>query len=168
MVLCAGSAQYGAFELVRCDPREQLKMNMTWLVVVGVVGALSALLIFVLMEFVVFAHRITPGVASLSLMLLVQTFMMVQAIGLMCLLFVNFGLPWGQFLPVVIGFFILASWLLNPLAGNATKYVYYFWYPISPVWRVVAVDQIIPFVGYCLLMVVSNVAAFERTDRLGQ
>lgn len=166
MALSAGSTQYESFELVRRDPREQLRANLLWSFIVGALGAAAAFLIFSIMEFAVFGQSLTASAVSLALLLTVQTFMMIMSVSLSALLFVCLGIPWGQFLPVIIGVMILASWLLAPLAGNAARYAYYFWYPISPSWSVVAVQQIVPFIGYCVLMSFIDSVAFNRTDRL--
>lgn len=40
MLLYAGSARYSTFEMVRRDPRLQLKTNLLWCTLVGIVGAL--------------------------------------------------------------------------------------------------------------------------------
>ena len=164
--LCIGSAQYRPFELVRRDPREQLRTNLTWVFVVAVLGAVAAALLFCVMEFAVFGQYPSASDWSLALLLFVQTFMMIVSVSLFALLFVCFNIPWGQFLPVIIGVMVLATWLLAPLAGNATRYALYFWYPVSQAWAVVAVQQIVPFIGYCLLMSLVDSAVFNRTDRM--
>jgi hypothetical protein len=166
MMLYAGSAQYEPFELVRRDPREQLTANLTWSSIVGALGAAAAVLVFFTMEFVVLGQPLTGSAISLILLLAVQNFMMVVSVSLFALLFACLGFPWGQFLPVIIGFMVIARWLLMSLAGDASRYTFYFWYPISPSWSVVAVQQIVPFIGYCVLMSFIDSVAFNRTDRL--
>lgn len=166
ILLYAGSVRYSSFELVRCDPRMQLRANLVWVFIVGCVGAICTLALFAVMEFVVFGEKPVPASLSPCLLLLVQTFMMVVSVGLICMLLVNLGIPWGRFLPILIGFMVVANWLLAPFAGNAVRYAYYFWYPISPLWSQVVPMQIIPFILYTILMVMANIAAFGKTDRL--
>lgn len=98
--------------------------------------------------------------------LMEQIVMMAVSVGLAVLLLVNCGLSFGQVTPLFIAFFALAKWLVEPFAGNWTRYVYYFWYPISPSWHTVLVQQIVPFCGYCLLLFCANAIEFSRTDRL--
>lgn len=166
ILLYAGSVRYSSFELVRCDPRRQLRANLVWVFTVGCVGAICTLALFAVMEFAVFGEKPMPASLSLCLLLLVQIFMMVVSVGLICMLLVNLGIPWGRFLPILVGFLVLSNWLLASFAGNAARYAYYFWYPISPLWSQVVPMQIIPFILYSILMVMANMVAFGKTDRL--
>lgn len=166
MLLYVGSARYSTFELVRRDPRLQLKTNLSWCSLVGITGALYTWLLFVLVEFAIAGQQITSTALSVSLMVPVQIFMMIVSVGLVCLLLSNFGISWGRLLPIVIGFFALSDWLLKPFAGNATRFVFYFWYPVAPYWEFVVMQQIVPFIVYCLVMVLANSSAFGNTDRL--
>lgn len=167
MLLYAGSARYSTFEMVRRDPRLQLKTNLLWCTLVGIVGALYTWLLFFLIDFPLQGQQITPMALSVSLMVPVQIFMMIISVGLVCLLLNNLGISWGRFLPIIIGFFAIADWLLSPLAGNATRFVFYFWYPVAPYWKFVVMQQIVPFIIYCPVMVLANSSAFGNTDRLG-
>ncbi|KAA8817759.1 beta-carotene 15,15'-monooxygenase [Bifidobacterium hapali] len=162
----AGSARYGAFERVRRDPRNELRHNLAWLTLMGLLTGACSGVVFALTEFVLLGRPFEPGSLSLTAMLTVQTVMMCVAVSLLVLLLANCGLPFSRTLPVLIAILLLANWMLLPLTGEVTRYVYYFWYPISPYWSDVLVGQVAPFVGWCLLLVVANVVAFGHMDRL--
>lgn len=164
-----GGVRYGVFERCRKDPTRELRDNFIWLVIVSVGSGIWSVVLFGTLEFLVLRRSAVDGLLTSVLgMVLVQTVMMVASVSLLVLLLVNCGLSFGQVVPAMLGFFMMAAWLFAPLIGDVTRYVYYFWYPIAPSWSVVAVNQIMPFVGYCVFMRLGNVMAFDRTDRLGE
>lgn len=162
----SGGVRYGAFERCRRDPTDELYANAVWLLCVALAGGIWATSVFAALETLAFGRPLTAANVSLLGMVFVQIVMMTVSVGLFVLLAVNCGLSFGQVAPPVIAFFALAKWLVEPFAGNWTRYVYYFWYPISPSWHTVLVQQIVPFCGYCLLLFCVNAIAFSRTDRL--
>lgn len=162
----AGSARYGAFERVRRDSRDELKHNLVWLVLMGLLTGSCSGVVFASTEFILLGRPFEAGSSSLTVMLTVQTVMMCVSVSLLVLLLANCGLPWSRTLPVLIAVLLLANWMLMPLTGEAARYVYYFWYPISPYWPDVFIGQVMPFAGWCLIFVFANVVVFGRTDRL--
>ena len=52
------------------------------------------------------------------------------------------------------------------MPGDLTRYVFYFWYPIGDSLTLVFIQQVVPFIGYCLLMGIANIAVFNCRDRL--
>lgn len=162
----AGGTRYGAFERVRRDPRDELRHNFVWLVLMGLLTGVCSGMVFALAEFSLLGRQLEVGSLSLTVMLTVQTVMMCVSVSLLVLLLANCGLPWSRTLPVLIAVLLLANWMLMPLTGEAARYVYYFWYPISPYWPDVLVGQVVPFAGWCLLLVTANIVVFGRMDRL--
>ena len=168
MLMCLGRTRYTTLELVRHDPRGELRANGIWLAFVSVMCAVLAAAIFAVMEFVVGGQSASPGHWSLVAMLFVQCLMMAVSVCLLQLLLANCGLPWEYVTPVLAALFIIAQWMLTVLPGDAVRFAYYFWYPIGLIWPVVVVNQCIPFLGYCVLMCLINVGVFAKRDRLGR
>lgn len=61
---------------------------------------------------------------------------------------------------------IIADFCLKLMPGDLTRYVFYFWYPIGDSLTLVFIQQVVPFIGYCLLMGIANIAVFNCRDRL--
>ena len=165
ILICVCRVRFSYFELVRVDPRKELLLNMSHVAVAGCLCALYGALVFSVMEFAVHGERVTARNLSLTLMLLVQCVMMNVIVGLVQLLIANIGVPIEPLTVVLVGFFMVVRWLLMPLSGDVDSVVFYFWYPMSPLWNVVALRQIIPCVGCCLLLVLTNHVIVLRKDK---
>ena len=148
MLFCMGCARFGAFERVRRDPRDEFRLNAAWLALVALSIAVSAWVLFVVANMLK-GSLCESGQWSLCVVMLLQLFMMNMSVALLVWLLMNLGIPWGQILPPAI-------WLNT----------FYFWYPIGDSWATVFVRQVLPFIGYCMLMAMMNMAAFHRADRL--
>jgi hypothetical protein len=106
------------------------------------------------------------GQWSLCTIMLLQLLMMNASVALLVWLLMNLGIAWGQIMPPVIAIPIIADFCLKPMPGDLTRYAFYFWYPIGDSLVAVLVQQVAPFIGYCILLTMANVAAFDRSDRL--
>lgn len=166
LFLQAGSIRCKAFDRVRRDPRWELLANTLWMMAANLVAAFVGTSLFAFMECVLMRQTMTPAHVSLLVMMFVQLMMMNGSVALIILFLVNCGLSFGQVTPVAIAFYTVGNWLLTSLRGDAERIIFYFWYPISPLWSIVFVKQVVPFIGYCVLMAMVIVIAFERTDRL--
>ena len=67
---------------------------------------------------------------------------------------------------VLIALFAIAQWLLTPLVDGAARMMFYFWYPISPDWSDIVICQVIPCFGFCSLLIMACIVAFNSRDRL--
>lgn len=166
ILFCMGCARFGAFERVRRNPRDEFHLNAFWLVFVSGVVSVAAWGLFVV------ANMLKEGMNdlgqwSLCTIMLLQLLMMNASVALLVWLLMNLGIAWGQILPPVIAIPIIADFCLKPMPGDLTRYVFYFWYPIGDSLVAVLVQQVAPFIGYCILLTMANVAAFDRSDRLG-
>lgn len=165
MLFCMGCARFGAFERVRRDPRDEFRLNAAWLVLVASVIAVSAWALFIVAN-VLKGSLYEPEQWSLCVVMLLQLFMMNISVVLLVWLLMNLGIPWGQILPPAIAIPIVADFCLKLMPGDLTRYAFYFWYPIGDSLAAVLVQQVAPFIGYCILLAMANMAAFNRSDRL--
>lgn len=165
MLFCMGCARFGAFERVRRDPRDEFRLNAAWLALVALSIAVSAWVLFVVANMLK-GSLCESGQWSLCVVMLLQLFMMNMSVVLLVWLLMNLGIPWGQILPPAIAIPIIADFCLKLMPGDLTRYAFYFWYPIGDSWATVFVRQVLPFIGYCMLMAMMNMAAFHRADRL--
>lgn len=165
ILFCMGCARFGAFERVRRDPRDEFRLNAAWLVLVASVIAVSAWALFIVAN-VLKGSLYEPEQWSLCVVMLLQLFMMNISVALLVWLLMNLGIPWGQILPPAIAIPIVADFCLKLMPGDLTRYAFYFWYPIGDSLAAVLVQQVAPFIGYCILLAMANMAAFNRSDRL--
>lgn len=165
ILFCMGCARFGAFERVRRDPRGEFRLNAAWLVLVASVIAVSAWALFIVAN-VLKGSLYEPEQWSLCVVMLLQLFMMNISVALLVWLLMNLGIPWGQILPPAIAIPIVADFCLKLMPGDLTRYAFYFWYPIGDSLAAVLVQQVAPFIGYCILLAMANMAAFNRSDRL--
>ena len=165
ILFCMGCARFGAFERVRRDPRGEFRLNAAWLVLVASVIAVSAWALFIVVN-VLKGSLYEPEQWSLCVVMLLQLFMMNISVALLVWLLMNLGIPWGQILPPAIAIPIVADFCLKLMPGDLTRYAFYFWYPIGDSLAAVLVQQVAPFIGYCILLAMANMAAFNRSDRL--
>lgn len=165
ILFCMGCARFGAFERVRRNPTDEFRLNALWSVFVSVVVSLIVWCVFIIAN-VLKESLNDPRQWALCTIMLAQLFMMNMSVTLAVWLLMNMGMDWGQVLPPIIVVFIIADFCLKPMAGDLTRYAFYFWYPIGDSWATVFVRQVLPFIGYCMLMAMMNMAAFHRADRL--
>lgn len=165
ILFCMGCARFGAFERVRRDPRDEFRLNAAWLVLVASVIAVSAWALFIVAN-VLKGSLYEPEQWSLCVVMLLQLFMMNISVALLVWLLMNLGIPWGQILPPAIAIPIVADFCLKLMPGDLTRYAFYFWYPIGDSLAAVLVQQVAPFIGYCILLAMANMAAFNHSDRL--
>ena len=165
ILFCMGCARFGAFERVRRDPRDEFRLNAAWLVLVASAIAVSAWALFIVAN-VLKGSLYGPEQWSLCVVMLLQLFMMNISVVLLVWLLMNLGIPWGQILPPAIAIPIIADFCLKLMPGDLTRYVFYFWYPIGDSLVAVLVQQVAPFIGYCILLAMANMAAFNHGDRL--
>lgn len=166
VAMCLGCVRFRTFELVRRNPRDELSENVIWLNMMSCMCAAYGGLVFAVMEFVVKRQSASVLHWSLTAMLIVQCLMMNISIGLVQLLLNYMGLVMEHIAAVLIAFFAIAQWLLTPLSDGVARMMFYFWYPISPDWSDIVVYQVIPCFGFCLLLVMACVMAFNSRDRL--
>lgn len=165
ILFCMGCARFGVFERVRRNPADEFRLNAAWSLFVSVAVSLTVWAVFVIAN--VLKESLTdPRQWTLCAIMLAQLFMMNMSVTLAVWLLMNMGMDWGQVLPPIIVVFIIADFCLKPMAGDLTRYAFYFWYPIGDSWRTVFIQQAVPFLGYCMLMIMANVVAFGRSDRL--
>lgn len=88
------------------------------------------------------------------------------SIGLVQLLLSYMGLVMEHVAAVLIALFAIAQWLLTPLVDGAARMMFYFWYPISPDWSDIVICQVIPCFGFCSLLIMACIVAFNSRDRL--
>lgn len=156
--------RYRVEEAVRADIRGELLANAAHLVVVDLAEVAVAVAAFAAMQAI--GGTLVAAELPFLALLAVQLLMMNASVGAMQLLLTNCGLIWEHVTAVLIGWYAIAMWLLLPLAGEPVRYLCWFWQPVAPDWRSVAVDLLLPFAGYCVLMAVANVAVFGRRERL--
>lgn len=160
------SVRYDALNRVRRNPYRELQTNIVMLAAVSFMTSAFSTLLFVVIEVIGNGGAVMARLWSSALMMLVQLVMMNVSVGLFVLVLVNSGFSFNHVLPVVITVLLLANWFLLPFAGHLERYVLYFWYPLGSSWSLVTVQQVIPFCGYCIVLVLANGLAFEHTDRL--
>lgn len=166
MAMCLGRVRFRTFELVRRNPRDELGENVIWLNMMSCICAAYGGLVFAVMEFVIKRQSASVLHGSLTAMLVVQCLMMNISIGLVQLLLSYMGLVMEHVAAVLIALFAIAQWLLTPLVDGAARMMFYFWYPISPDWSDIVVYQVIPCFGFCLLLIMACIVAFNSRDRL--
>lgn len=162
---CLFRVEYRAFVLVRHDPRTQLTANLCRIILISLAAAVGGVVLFA----IVVSARVGPPRAddiTLLLTAIVLTSMMNISLALLNMLLAVCGLPWAYGTTILIAFFVLAEWMLLPLGGNIQRYVCFFWYPISFDWSIILVQQLLPFIGYCIVMILTIVTVFEHRDRL--
>lgn len=167
MLACLGHVRFGTFELVRRNPVDEFKDNVVWLAVTSGLCALFGGLVFTGVECLVKHRLVAASDWSLAALVVVQCLMMNCVVGLMQLVLACAGFAIEYVTAVLIAFFAVASWLLLSFEGDAARVVCYFWYPISPRWRDVALFQIVPCLVCCTLLGVAAVVLFNTRDRLG-
>ncbi|RSX49317.1 hypothetical protein [Bifidobacterium castoris] len=162
---CLLRVEYRAFALVRHDPRTQLTANLRHIMLISLSTAVCGVALFAL---IVSIRVGLPRANDIPLLLIttVLTSMMNMSLALLNMLLVICGLPWAYGTAILIAFFVLARWMLLPLGGNIQRYVCFFWYPLSFDWNIILVQQLLPFIGYCIVMILTIVTVFGHRDRL--
>lgn len=157
-------ARYRIEESVRTDIRRELLSNVEHLVIVDLIEVAVVVMVFTAMQAI--GGTLVVSELPVLALLTVQLLMMNASVGAMQLLLTNCGLVWEHVTAVLIGWYAIVMWLLLPLAGEPARYLCWFWQPIAPDWRLAAMTLLMPFVGYCILMALANVAVFGRHERL--
>ena len=165
VLFCMGAARFDSFERVRRNPVDEFRLNTRWLVFSTFVTALPVSVLFVVAG-VLRESVSTPQEWTLCAIMSLQLLMMNASVTLFVWLLMNLGIAWGQILPPAIAIPIIADFCLKLMPGDLTRYVFYFWYPIGDSLTLVFIQQVVPFIGYCLLMGIANIAVFNCRDRL--
>lgn len=165
-LICLNHVEYRAFERVRHDPRTQIIDNLR---IIGVLSASTAVGGVALFAFVAATRIGLPqGYEVVVLLAAVQmTFMMNVAVALLNMLLSSCGLPWIYGTAILVASFVLVERMLEPMAGDITRYLCFFWYPISFDWGVIFFQQTLPFIGYCIVMILMITMIFEHREQLG-
>ncbi|OZG50251.1 hypothetical protein [Bombiscardovia coagulans] len=162
------STHYGAFDLLRRDPRTEFYSNLCSVPCVSVLSSAANVVVFVFLEYVVYSHSLSLSDCSMLLLFGTRLFILAMTMCLIELLFICCGLPWGLTTSVLIGLIVVANFVLTVLPGDAVRVAFYFWYPIDDrSWSLALTQQIIPFIGLCLLLIFASLEAFEHKDHLG-
>lgn len=166
ILFAIGTTRYRTFERVRRNPRSELSTNIIWLIVCGCVSSCGGTLVFLFCEFVLFHMKNTLALWSTVGMIVTQLFMMTISVSLLSLLASTLRIAITKSTPLLIALFAISNWLLAPFSTDLNRYVSYFWYPLSQDWKVMLVNQALPFCGFCLVLFILLFYFFERVDRL--
>lgn len=165
LLLYCGSTRFSAFELIRREGAQELTINLQWLIACTILTTVVFSVDFIYGLLVVLGQ--SPDVSlPLSGIVAVQTAMFLASLGLVQMLLVNCGLQWGQTMPVIIGVYILAPWALGVLPDAALRALIPFSFPITPELSTVVIEQVLPFIGFAIVMTIANAVAFDRREHL--
>lgn len=164
MQTCVYHIRYRAEEAVRARSYSELALNVRLLLVSAVSCTTIAVAVFLLLQAV--AGQVTGSNISIAGLLFAQLFMMTISVGIVQLLLANIGFAWEQVTAVLIGWYVVVRWLLMPLPGDPNRIICWFWYPIGFDWKRIMTIQMVPFVGFCILVAMANIVAFNRRERL--
>ncbi|KFI45733.1 hypothetical protein BBOH_0535 [Bifidobacterium bohemicum DSM 22767] len=166
ILLFVGSCQPTALLLARRSTRSIFATNLAWLVLVVAGCTLIGTAVFGVTMPLVYGPKVLQGMPHMLLVLAVRVFMMCLSVSLVAVLVVTLGVRWPVAVAVLLAVFTLGNWVLTAFAGTVSRYLYFFWYPIGDDWPVVVVNQVVPFVGFLIVVVAADLFAFSRFDHL--
>lgn len=165
LLMYAGMPRWPAFVAVRLRGWLELAANLRWLACCAAMVVGFNAMVFVLGALVagcVHADRLPWVVLPACL----QQIMLLTVVGLAAVLLANLGVPWMLVLPPLVSYYALATWLLDFFCDDALTWSFWFCRPFAGDLGSLLVDRGVPFAGVTVLLLLANMWAFNRRDRI--
>ncbi|WP_317642197.1 hypothetical protein [Bombiscardovia apis] len=170
VILYFGFSSYGPFERARSSTQKEFQSNIWWLFLCALAVTVLSLVTWIAIEFG-FGHRdwsqAKEQLPGILLLMFISSCTQLIAIGLFQYMLISFGLSWGKTMPVLMVALISANWVLNGWAPDFTSLIFYFLIPVEPTFSSLAINKLIPFASFCILLTFVCGWAYDNRDYLG-